>query len=481
MKLSKISRPFLRTLPALFAGVLAWGQGLPSSGMQYLQTIAIPGWRATGSAGNANVDVMGFNPVTRFMYLADRTNHGVDVIDTRTNVVVGLLQMASNSVPNVPLVAVNLQQLAVSDGLKSVYVWDLKAPQAQPDKYDLPSTTTDGMDYDPINQTVYVITDDAPYYLVGISLPYKKITTQTVLPGSADLIKFNPVDGKIYVGLEDADNNNAGAGVAAYDPATDKITANYKIGPACPVHGIDIDPISNIAVLGCFGGTATGDMAISLADGSVLKTFVVGGTDTIVFNPNNRRFYAGAGLNTAATSGCPQSFSTTATKRTPVVGIFDASGPTGAAVREYAAACTGGGHIAGVDPITNFVYVPVSQYPADPASSSSGQNGVLVFRDSTPPAQAPVTQAQAALTAFGSSMAGGTVQFTLAGRRMRLTAAPTGITGPAAWLSVPTTVTNEFVACAVNPANGTAGCSGDLLGDPLIGSVVTLSVDSGSG
>src|SRR6266852_7267261 len=260
-------------LVILFAG-LVLGQGLQNSGLVYVQTIPIPGWRAPGTPGppNANVDVMGYNPVTRMMYLADRTNHGIDVIDTHFNGVVGLIPMAANSVPNVPLVAIDLQQLFVSDGVKSVYVWDLRAPQpSQPDQYVLPSTGTDGMDYDPINQTVYVITYDAPYYLVGISLPYKKIMSQTVLPYSADLIKWNPVDGKVYIATEDADHDNAAAGIQVFDPATNTISATYKIGPACPGHGIDIDPIANIAVIGCTSFPAvnpvvTGDMAVNLKD-----------------------------------------------------------------------------------------------------------------------------------------------------------------------------------------------------------------------
>jgi hypothetical protein len=66
---------------------------------------------------------------------------------------------------------------------------------------------------------------------------------------------------------------------------------------------------------------------------------------------------------------------------------------------------------------------------------------------------------------------------------MHLTASANGLpsTGQAAWVTIPTTVTNEFVACAVNPTNNTTGCSEDLLGDPLIGAVATLSVDSGAG
>src|ERR1700758_1201613 len=69
------------------------------SSLQYTgQTIQIPGWKSTGTAGNANVDLMGYNPVTRLMYLADRTNRGIDVIDTHTNVVVGLIPMPATSV-----------------------------------------------------------------------------------------------------------------------------------------------------------------------------------------------------------------------------------------------------------------------------------------------------------------------------------------------------------------------------------------------
>lgn len=129
--------------------------------------------------------------------------------------------------------------------------------------------------------------------------------------------------------------------------------------------------------------------------------------------------------------------------------------------------------------------MPGSQYPADPNSSTTGINGVLVFRDNTPPAQAPVTQASATLTVMAGAegMAAGTVQFNLTGRRMHLTAGPSGLptSAQATWISVPTTVTNELLACAVNPGNQTAIRGGDLLGDPLIGSQITLSIDSGSG
>ncbi len=492
MRTQRIAQP----LAFAFLTTMGWAQGLQNSGLQYLQDIGIPGWKATGAAGNANVDLMGYNPVTRMMYLSDRTNNGIDVIDTRNNVAVGLIKMPSSSPPKTPavgpnavLVAINLQQLIVTDGQQTVYVWDLRAPQAEPDAYTFPEslgTDTDGAAYDPINQTVYIVTDNPPEYLIGINLAYKRIVSQTPLPVSSDLIAYNPTDGKIYIAAEDADpappNTNANAGVYSYDPASGSpgvVNLVTKVGPPCPGHGIDIDPISNIAVMGCFGGTGDmGDVAVNLNTGKLLTTFTdVGGTDAVVFNPNNRRFYAAAGLNAATTSGCPKGTG----PFTPILGVIDEDGGNPAAH----VACTGGGHIVGVDPITNFVYVPVSQYPADPNSSTTGVNGVLVFRDNTPPAQAPVTQASATLTAIAGAggMATGTVQFTLSGRRMHTSAGPSGLptSAQAAWISVPTTLTNELLACAVNPTNQTAVCGEDLLGDPLIGSQVTLSIDSGSG
>ena len=480
-----------------FGAIVAPAQTPSNAGLQYTQTIGIPGWRATGSAGNANVDLMAFNPVTRLMYLADRTNRGIDVIDTHTNTVVGLIPMPPGSVygtpptgPNGVWVAVNLQQLLVTDGLQSLYVWDLRAPQGQPDVYTFPAsmgTDTDGIAYDPINQTVYIVTDNPPEYLIGINLAYKKVTTQAAIPASSDLIAFNPSDGKIYIGVEDADgtNNNCGAGVMAYDPTTGLFTTVAKVGPQCPGHGIDIDPIANVAVVGCAASPqALANLAVNLTTGATKLFGDVGGTDVVVFNPNTRRFYMnGVNNNSSAFPACPTSNAAAniANKRPQVLGVVDALGGTPAELTGLA--CSGGGHVIAVDPITNLVYVPTSQYPVDPASNATGVNGVAVFRDTTPPAQAPLTSATATLTPIGSGMGSGTVQMTLVGRRIRVTASPMTLAPgvQAAWLVIPTTVTTEFAACAVNPTNLTAVCGEDLLGDPLIGSTLTLAVDSGQG
>ena len=469
---------------ALLLGRLPAEDSLQNSGLHLQRIISVPGW-TFGAPGVANTDLFGFNPVTRAMYLADRTNHAVDVIDTHTNTVIGKIPLAANTVVNQPLVAIDLQQLVVSDGKQSVLVWDLltPVPNGQPDVYAMPSTTPDGMDYDPINQVVYVVTDDAPYTLVGISLPQKKIVSQTVIPFSADLIKFNPIDGKIYIAMEDADHNNQSAGIGVYDPATGTISAPalYKVGSICPGHGIDIDPITNVALMGCFGGTSNGNLAMNLVTGKFTTFPTVGGTDSIVLNPNLRRFYSGSGLNKSTASGCPATPNAPPFgSLVPVVGVFDAIHPSeNAPARLDGVGCTGrGNHIAGVDPITNDVYVPVAQFPADPNSTSTGETGILLFHDETHPAQIPVTSAHAELSPVGGGTVSATVLMSVdPNRRMRVHAEIHDISG-AAWLTIPTTLANEVVHCLINTSTRTANCDDFLLGDPLIESIATLSVES---
>jgi len=410
------------------------------------------------------------------MYEADRTNHAIGAIDARTNTVIGVIPMPNGASPNGVLVAPPLHKLVVTDGRVSVFVWDLSAPQSRPDEYIIPGITagTDALDYDPFNETIYVINGTKPYFLTGISLALKTVTSQLALPGSPELMRFNSFDGLLYQVITDGDNANKGEGVLVYDPVANAIKANWGI-PNCVPHGIDIDPVSNVALLGC--GTNQGQVMLNLKDGSMLKSFPdVTGTDLLVFNPNNRRFYTGSGSNVATTSSC----AVASTKAIPVIGIFDAIGSTGTAPigRLDGVACAGRGtHGLGVNPLNNDVFAGSAQYPVDPNSATTGAAGVLLFNDPAPPAQAPITRAQAILKSLGTSGAQGTVQFVAGGRGVHLGVLPTGIVGASALVAVSTTAGYDVATCAVNNANNTAVCSWDLVGDPLIGSMVTLSVD----
>jgi hypothetical protein len=124
-----------------------------------------------------------------------------------------------------------------------------------------------------------------------------------------------------------------------------------------------------------------------------------------------------------------------------------------------------------VDPILNNVFVPVAQYPADPKSTTSGTAGILVFHDKTDAAQQSLGSAAVDLGSYGKA------KFTVdSNRRTHVNAQLTGISGPA-WLAISTTVWNEIVHCVPGTSSGSATCDDYLLGDPLYGSTVTLSVN----
>src|ERR1700686_2286249 len=96
---------------AIFTGTAA---AQPSAPLYYIQTISVPGWTNTG-ANQANLDIFAFNPYTRVMYIADRTNHAITAVDTIENQVVGVLPVPGNASPNGVLVAIDLQKLVVTD------------------------------------------------------------------------------------------------------------------------------------------------------------------------------------------------------------------------------------------------------------------------------------------------------------------------------------------------------------------------------
>src|SRR5260370_8093873 len=239
--------------PWLFLTAASLGQvsGQTASPLVPLQTIPVPNWTNTG-ATQANLDLFAFNPRTRVMYVADRTNHAVTAIDTIRDAVIGVIPIPSGGNTNGVLVGLDVQKLVVTDGRANVFVYDLRLPGLAPDAYALPGVTggTDALDYDPLNHTVYVINGNAPYFMTGIDLVNRTISSQFQLPGSPELMRFNPNDGLIYQAIPDGDNMGKGKGLYVFDPWANAITMKY-LTPDCTPHRVEIDPVANVALLPC--------------------------------------------------------------------------------------------------------------------------------------------------------------------------------------------------------------------------------------
>jgi hypothetical protein len=414
------------------------------------------------------------------MYFGDGTNHALTTIDTTTNTVAGVLPIGctTSSCPSGVQVAQDLQKLLVSSRQSRLWIYDLRSPGAPPVVIDGPASGYDEMDYDPIHQRFYVANTNAPYFLTAIDLVgpnANTITAQVPLPGAPEQPRFNVVDGLIYQTIPDF-------GIVVVDPnggptGEGGVAANLTGGGSgsipslaqCGPQGNDIDPVTNLMLIGCRGGL-NGEAVYNITT-QLMLSFQPYPTnnDVLKYNPNNRRWYTGTGGNLNNGGNCP---SINTGKAWPVVGVFAApaigsGGTTTGSVNFVGTSCAGrGGNRALVDTIGNNIYMNSVQYPPDPTSASTGQSGILALNDPAP--TVPVLGASQA--ALGSN---GTATFSQDGLQMRAFATLTGLVDSPTLLVVSTSVGNETVPCT--EAGGNATCSGNLIGTPVVGSPVDLA------
>ncbi len=451
-------------LAAALAPYAAAQPTAPHSNLILLKNITVPNWTNTGST-QANFDLFTFDAGARVLYMADRTNKSVTVIDAATNQTIGVVPLPSTGSTNGVVFIPELHKLAVTDGLTNVFIYDLRLPATAPETYTIPNITggTDALDYDSLNRTVYVINGSAPYYETGIDLVNHKVSTQFQLPGSPELLRFNSFDGLIYQVIT-APN----PGVYAYDPIANNIVATYPT-PNCVPHGIDIDPVTDVALLGC--GTNQAQVAMDLRNGNIVQRFPdVTGTDLLQFNRSTGRFYTASSGNVSTTTTCPAD----STGAIPVIGIFSSPG-TGMAVEDGVQCAGRNSHGLGVDPVDDYVYVGSRQYPVNSASPNTGSPGVLVFYDPTPRRNVGLPSIVDLASQDGTIF--GSIQFSLdhgIRRAQGSISSPAGSTG---LISVPTTFGNEVVPCAAIQANGPTTCSGILEGNPVIGAVALIAIN----
>jgi hypothetical protein len=286
------------------------------------------------------------------------------------------------------------------------------------------------------------------------------VTAQIPIPGSAEQPRFNPVDAFIYLTVPSV-------GVLQFDPdagikGTGAMVATFPL-TNCSGNGNWIDPVTNTMVVGC--NNVAGLQQVNLLDGTVLTAFPQATTDDVMgYNPANRRWYSGSGGNKNNGGKCPATNTGTVY---PIIGVFAAGTATSPAATLVGAACGGrGGASLIVDPVHNNIYVPVVQYPLDPASATTGQAGLLVFNDPAP-TQATPAHSTAQLGSYGLA------DFALQGRTVTATAVLKGLMDGPTELVVTTTVGNEVVPCF--ELSGQGYCIGRLVGDPVIGGVTLLA------
>src|SRR5260370_477815 len=200
MKTNGMRFATVATVLVLSAGAMFGQVPASNAGLSYMGVIPIPNWTATGATQEAT-DLSSFNPVTQVLYYADRVNHAVDAIDTRTNSFLGLVPVPScvGSCPSGVLVVPDLQKLVVTDRATTVYIYDLNLPGSQPVAVTVPSAI-DELDYDPIHQRVYIGNTSAPYFLTGIDLADGSVVKRFPQVTTDDVMVFNSANRRWYSG-----------------------------------------------------------------------------------------------------------------------------------------------------------------------------------------------------------------------------------------------------------------------------------------
>src|SRR5712691_4836947 len=105
----------------------------PGAGLTNLGLIFVPNWQTSGPNQEAT-DLSSFNPITQVLYYADRVNHAVLAIDTRTSSILGFVPVPNciGSCPSGVLVVPDLQKLVVTDRANTTYIYDLDLPGSPP-------------------------------------------------------------------------------------------------------------------------------------------------------------------------------------------------------------------------------------------------------------------------------------------------------------------------------------------------------------
>lgn len=402
-----------------------------ASQITLIAEIPIPNWAITTNPTpppplltNASFDLLSFDPNRQIMYSADRPNRAVDVIDTRTNTLIGMipvpLQSGGTSNPSGVQVAPDLKQLIVTDrgtgaAGGGVYIYDLTAsptPSAPVKSILIPNArATDELNYDPINKRVYVNnttnTGDPQgrYFTSVIDVNPASGTFGTLLgqipiasgAASPEQPRFDPVDctatpgtGCIYTttgGNSTLLRINPNFVLDPTNPANNLGAIIKTINlPGCSPAGFDVNPATNVGLLGCNPGAPNGfaQQLINLNNDSIIRSIPgIDATDVLAFDPSlGEWFTASQNLNIA--NGCPQAQNTIGVPGTTptfpqVGGIFENSN-VGLQV-----ACSGqGAHGIGVDTINNRLYVPVGIFPAN-GTGNPNFVGILVFQATAVP------------------------------------------------------------------------------------------------
>ena len=288
-------------------------------------------------------DISFVDDQSQIYYLADASNASVDLIDTRTNTLIGQIGgfrgfhgSRETQGPGGVLVD-DLGQLWASDGDSTVKLIDLSSRTIVATLQTGGAKRADEMAFDPQDQLLIVTNgSEAVPFSTFISVTRRAIVGKLVFADASGGIEapvFDAQTHRFYLSVP-ANKQYPGGAVAVVDPLTQRLVKEYPL-PACDPSGIALDPTTQELLLGCLGHP----VIISALNGQVEATILqTSGCDEVWYNRGDQRFYLAAFTNPTG----------------PVLSVVDVATDTW--VENLATVQKA--HSVAVDPLTNHIFVP---------------------------------------------------------------------------------------------------------------------------
>lgn len=308
------------------AGFVMGGPALATERLVLHSVVSIPGSKIT------SFDIGFVDTALGYYILGDRTNKGVQVVNTNNNTLVmtagqgafaGFTGNNDTSGPDGVMI-VNHREIWAGDGDSTLKFLSV----ANGAVFGSVSTgglkRVDEMCFDPVHNIGFVANNaDSPPFISAVSARTHTVIGKTVFDGTAqngggigvnatdgiEQCQYNPRDGMIYVAVPEvngAGDNSSPGSVARINPVTRQITANAVIPlAACSgPQGLAIGPVVGTfgeMLAGCNGAVANAaaNRPTALIDdgssggtfGAVVALSWQAGNDMVAYNSGDKHYY----------------------------------------------------------------------------------------------------------------------------------------------------------------------------------------------
>ncbi len=336
-------------------GMSAFAGAANAAELRQIGTISIPGEPLN------SFDISFIDQASGLYFLADRSNKGVDIVDTKKGAWIGRVSGMvgpvmkkdgtccnnDSSGPNGVLVAG--KEIWAGDGDSTVKVADLKTMKILDTIKTGGMARADEMGYDPKDGIIAVANnaDEPPYLSLISTKPGHKIIAKLVMEHFSDGMEqtaYNPADGMFYTDVPELDKDKTKGGLMVTDPKTAKVVKIIPVDSCIP-HGIAFGK-GGMVFLGCNAGPArlglpAKQVVVDVKSGKTVAEITgVGGSDESSVNNKLGQYYG-------ALNGNPDG---------PILAVIDAK--TNQLVQKIP---TGpGAHSVAANESNGRVYVPIA-------------------------------------------------------------------------------------------------------------------------